>query len=79
MKRLKSFVVFVAVLITVSMSQMIYPVVAGMGNDAPFSGNGTKKSPYLIENAKDLISLRDMVNSGNSFEGVYGVHIQKLF
>ena len=34
-------------------------------------GNGTAGSPYLIANLDELMTLRDMVNSGDSFEGKY--------
>ena len=37
----------------------------------PFDGEGTKESPYLIENDEDLIAFRDLVNRGESFENTH--------
>ena len=34
-------------------------------------GDGTEESPYLIENAADLISFRDSVNNGNNYLNKY--------
>lgn len=34
-------------------------------------GHGTKESPYLIENHKDLTLLKFLVNTGNHFDGVF--------
>lgn len=34
-------------------------------------GNGTEKSPYLIESASDLRFLADKVNAGSSYRGEY--------
>lgn len=35
------------------------------------SGEGTEKSPYLIESIEDLVAFSNNVNSGNSYEGKY--------
>lgn len=36
-----------------------------------FRGQGTKASPYLIENFQDLCLFRDLVNKGNEFENEF--------
>ena len=36
-----------------------------------FEGEGTYESPYLIEDAEDLIAFSDAVNNGNYFTDVY--------
>lgn len=40
-------------------------------NHYGFEGEGTYESPYLIQNADDLIKLSDAVNNGNYFACVY--------
>lgn len=40
-------------------------------NTVNLSGDGTKKSPYLISSAEDLFDFADMVNQGNDFNGKY--------
>lgn len=37
----------------------------------PFEGEGTKASPYLIQDADDMVSLSVLVNSGTSFSKQY--------
>ncbi|MDO4866011.1 MAG: glycosyltransferase 87 family protein [Clostridia bacterium] len=39
--------------------------------EALFSGAGTAKEPYLIQSQEDLIELREAVNGGTGFPGVY--------
>ena len=39
--------------------------------DFTFDGNGTAESPYLINNANDLIKLSKQVSNGQSFLNVY--------
>lgn len=56
---------FMAVLL-ISMSE--YSVQA---QAIPFEGEGTKASPYLIQDADDMISLSALVNSGTSFSQQY--------
>ncbi|MGN1300975.1 MAG: hypothetical protein ACI4U9_00320, partial [Clostridia bacterium] len=34
-------------------------------------GEGTETSPYLISNGEELAYLRNQVNSGNTYEGIY--------
>ena len=36
-----------------------------------FTGKGTGKEPYLIQNCEDLYHLRDLVNEGETFQGIY--------
>ena len=36
-----------------------------------FQGDGTKSSPYLIQDINDMNKLAMNVNSGNNYEGVY--------
>ena len=38
---------------------------------ASFYGKGTAESPYLIQNAGDLITLAEKVNGGEKYEGKY--------
>ncbi|MBQ8827661.1 MAG: hypothetical protein IJZ90_00775 [Clostridia bacterium] len=61
---------FMAVFVAVSLLTQITPAVSA-DEEVSFSGNGTQKSPYLIQNADDLRHFRDLVNEGNSFEGKY--------
>ena len=35
------------------------------------SGDGSKETPYLIYNGKELAYLKEQVNAGNSYEGTY--------
>jgi len=43
----------------------------GMTTDTEFEGEGTKDNPYLISDSFELAGLRELVNSGNSFENKY--------
>jgi len=47
--------------------------VSAIAGKAPamWSGSGTEKDPYLINNANDLAMLSTAVNGGNAFTGVY--------
>lgn len=40
-------------------------------SDARFSGEGTEAEPYVIDSPQALIALRDAVNGGERFNGVY--------
>ena len=46
-------------------------VVQENEDNAPFTGEGTEKSPYLIEDVDDLKTLAQKVNSGTTYEGKY--------
>lgn len=40
-------------------------------NNSNFDGEGTKNSPYQIKTSSDLTTLANLVNSGNSYSGIY--------
>lgn len=40
-------------------------------DDEFLRGGGTKYNPYLVSSYEDIVKLRDMVDGGNSFGGVY--------
>lgn len=40
-------------------------------SDIVWQGSGSKDDPFIISSLSDLISLRDCVNNGNSFNGYY--------
>lgn len=40
-------------------------------DDFFFRGGGTKYNPYLVSSYDDIVKLRDMVDAGNSLNGVY--------
>lgn len=44
-----------------------------------WEGDGSYSSPYLIDSVSDLELLRDLVNSGETFEGVYFRQTTDLF
>lgn len=46
-----------------------FKTVADLGGN--WTGEGTKDTPYLIQNIADLTLLRELVNSGIHFEGTY--------
>ena len=46
-------------------------VVLENENTAPFAGEGTAESPYLIQNADDLKTLAQKVNSGTDYANTY--------
>ena len=43
-----------------------------------FSGEGTVENPYLISDYEDLETLRDLVNKGNTFDGVYFRQVEDI-
>ena len=44
-----------------------------------FEGNGTKESPYLIQNETDLLNLRDGVNEqGKTYKGRYFLQTEDI-
>ncbi len=58
------------------MPQLSVPVSNHILNTS--GGNGTKNAPFLIENAQQLASFRDSVNSGYMYEGVYFRQTQNI-
>lgn len=40
-------------------------------NDFGLAGRGTRKEPFLIQNAEDLTRFAEQVNTGHDFSGVY--------
>ena len=45
--------------------------VSAEGREDTWEGGGVTDDPYLISSYEDLSSLRDMVNGGDSLEGVF--------
>lgn len=67
---MKSYTKKIFFLITIiSVCLLIRLNVHAQGED--FSGKGTGNEPYLIQSRDDLYHLRDLVNEGEKFQGIY--------
>lgn len=67
---MKSYTKKIFFLITIiSVCLLIRLNVHAQGED--FSGKGTGNEPYLIQSRDDLYHLRDLVNEGETFQGIY--------
>ena len=58
-------------IISISLCALLIFTLSFSASAAAFSGEGTKKSPYLIETAADLNALNKAVAEGESFDGNY--------
>lgn len=66
---MKKHILLLCTFLIILFSFMSEKVVKASSDE--MKGEGTQTSPYLIDSLETLVSFRDSVNSGNSFENCY--------
>lgn len=71
MKKVLSFVLFMAMILTLTALSTSAAAWDGTTASASLKGDGTQESPYLVETAEDLAFLAKSVSDGNNYAGSY--------
>ena len=62
---------FISLMLSISLALSYLPIMASPAMADYSSGDGTENNPYLISTVAQLKELRDTVNAGTTYDGVY--------